>query len=172
MLTAFRSAVHNDGRMQNGEISKCASPARSFATRFCSRYGYPLQAFPSEALLRVIDYRGLALARVLWRIRPAFFRTELEILTLLGAARVRSAATLSDSRIEREYRSRNQFGLIREYLHVRISEDRLLILVCRVWPAKEHRLECKTIGKPSQASIVNVRVRPSGFRTQIGPSSF
>lgn len=117
-------------------------PAKSFQDRFCEYYHCSHQAFPSEALIRLIHHRGMRLASVLWRIRPQLFRADLEILRKIGAERSRKSARWERSRIEMEYRSRNQLGLLRSGLNVRICEERLLQLVDQVWPGEKSELQC------------------------------
>jgi hypothetical protein len=99
--------------------------AKSFETACCERFQCPSKDFPTAVLWHCFHPRGLKIGRVLHRISPAYFESELELIRWLA-----KCTEFQELKNELEgYRWLHpDFGLLRGWLKVRISGLRLLAL--------------------------------------------
>jgi hypothetical protein len=109
---------------------------KTFKLRFCEFYHCPEDQFERAILLKVLHRRSLLLAWCLLRIHPAFFSTDYRILRQVGAVASRNNLLAEARDIRNDYHRFNDFGIMRRFLNLRISGQRLLAVANQVWSAK------------------------------------
>src|SRR5262245_58117910 len=109
----------------------------SFKELFCAHYCCVESEYEVQALLRLIHREAQTLARLVWKLNPAFFSVDYDILQMLGVENSRDAVLQRARRIEREYRARNHFGWVRQVCLLWISPEQVIYTGMRLWPKSE-----------------------------------
>ena len=103
---------------------------QSFREAVCERFGIPPERYTEEVFWRCVFPWTLLLVRLLWWLRPAWFRQDLELIESVA-----DCTSVAEVRAElnsfRYYHRPRGFG--RRVLHLRISGQRLMALAALVF---------------------------------------
>ena len=106
---------------------------KTFKSRFCEYYQCPEEKFERAALLKVLHRRSLVLAWLFLYLKPSLFETDFRILRQIGSITSRNNLAAEARDIRNDYVRFNDFGVVRRFLNLRISGQRLMHLANEVW---------------------------------------
>lgn len=123
LRTLNRDTGPESGRLQMGEAT--------FRDAVCRRFGIAPERYEREVFLRCVFPAVGWLARLVWRVRPGYFRRDRELIESVA-----ECTSLSEVRAElNRFRSYNRpRGFGRRILHLRVSGQRLIRLAAQVFP--------------------------------------
>ena len=101
---------------------------KSFRALFCSHFGCPEADYETVALHKMIHRRWLPVAAVIMKMKPSFFRTDLQIIRQLGLVTSRANLLAEVQDLRSDYGRRKDFGFVRRRLRLRLSGERILRL--------------------------------------------
>lgn len=96
----------------------------------CHRFGVPPERYVQEVFRRCVFPWTLPLARLLWRLRPAYFRQDLELIESVADCTSVSEVRAEVNSFRAYYRPK---GFARRVLHLRVSGHRLVRLAAQVF---------------------------------------
>src|SRR5689334_6558837 len=120
MLLAFGRAFSYSRSTLTTRVDK------TFKSRFCNYYKCPEENFERVALLKVLHRRSLVIAWLILKFSPDFFATDFRILRQIGSVTSRNNLVAEARDIRNDYLRFNDYGLVRRFLTLRISGQRLL----------------------------------------------
>ena len=102
---------------------------KAFREAVCERFGISPEAYEQEVLWRCFFPSVLPVGKLLWRLAPAYFKSDLDLIRSIA-----DCASVSELRTELNYQRnlRPLQGLGRRFLHLRISGQRLMNLAVMV----------------------------------------
>jgi hypothetical protein len=107
----------------------------SFRELFCRYYHCRTSEYELQALFRLVHRDAQTLARMIWKVNPAFFSADFEILNLLGTKTSREEVLSAAQSLESEYRDRTSFGCVRRAFNLWLSPDQVIYTAVRLWPS-------------------------------------
>ena len=104
---------------------------RTFRDAVCERFGIAPERYEQEVFWRCVLPSTRWLVRLLWRMRPVYFRQDLELIESVADCTSVSEVRSELNSFRYYYRPR---GFGRRLLHLRLSGQRLLRLAAQVLP--------------------------------------
>jgi hypothetical protein len=117
----------------SGSPSESSSPRandKTFREAVCDRFRIPPERYTEEVFWRCVFPWTLLLVRLLWWLRPAWFRQDLELIESVADCTSVSEVRAEVNSFRYYYRPR---GFGRRVLHLRISGQRLMALAALVF---------------------------------------
>ncbi len=117
--------------------------SKSFETLFCEHYKCPVDEFEDRIFWTCLYRHAVPVAKLVWRVQPAFFMEDRSFLRDLGPATSRGEVLCELNRFYgRNVRDRNW---LRKRLAIRISGKRVLRLYRMLFRGAKsgHTLEAK-----------------------------
>ena len=106
---------------------------RTFRERFCEKFTCDPKTFEHRAVLAALDPIPRLFARLIAALNPAALDTDRKIIRQVSRMDTVPDVLRAVQDLDKEYVAHEDFGLLRRFLNIRLSRDRLLKLTAHIW---------------------------------------